>query len=233
MRVPSTAGVRRRWGSRVGPCRSASSYYGPETSLHAQAAMLMTPGAVHSLPLCSVSFRSYYSTLSFPLSPSVFRHSLLFLFPPSLVFSLSQRQPLGIAPPLFFLFLCLSPSLTLSLSAGFVFVVETGGHDTTRQGKAEEANLALAFFARDLAHVSGPLQFETCTPRVNSSDSGYRERTWRDISNVTHGGKRLDDRRREAISTSRAVLSKCRKNIRARRHVRVLPGTTPPISGAP
>lgn len=119
MRVPSTAGVRGRWGSRVGPCRGASSYYGPITSLHAQAAMLMTPRAVHSLPLCSVSFRSYYSTLSF--SFFLFRHSYFSFFLFLFVFSLSQREPHGIAPPLFF------------LPAGFVFVVETGGHDTARR----------------------------------------------------------------------------------------------------
>lgn len=56
MGMPSTAGVRWRWGARVGPCRGATSYYGPVSSLHAQAAMLMTPRAVHSLPLRSARF---------------------------------------------------------------------------------------------------------------------------------------------------------------------------------
>lgn len=117
MGMPSTAGVRWRWGARVGPCRGATSYYGPVSSLHAQAAMLMTPRAVHSLPLRSARFDPIILpsfSLSLFLSHSLFlsythththAHTLSLSFSVTLTFfffffffSLSTTNH-GIAPP--------------------------------------------------------------------------------------------------------------------------------------
>ena len=247
MRVPSTACVWRRWGSRVGPCRSASSYYGPETSLHAQAAMLMTPGAVHSLPLCSVSFRSYYSTLSFPLSPSVFRRSFS---PLSRCLSLLQRQPLGVSLHLFFFSLSLSLSFSLSLSLSLCLLVSFSWlkrEDTTRQDKARRRRLTsrLAFFfTRDLRTRFWPPSvwkrarpaLTPPTPSIEREPGEIFERYTHTYIHTARRGDRWSTTRGD-FHLARAVLSKCRKNIRARRHVRVLlletPGTTPPIPRAP
>lgn len=172
MGMPSTAGVRWRWGARVGPCRGATSYYGPVSSLHAQAAMLMTPRAVHSLPLRSARFDPIILpsfSLSLFLSHSLFLsythiHTHAHTHSLSLVFRHSY---------FFFLFLFLfsfdnEPRYrsTFSLSVGFVFVVETGGHD----GK-EKVNLADRFCPT--SHTFLAPSFETCTPHVNSFDFGY------------------------------------------------------------
>ena len=124
MGMPSTAGVRWRWGARVGPCRGATSYYGPVSSLHAQAAMLMTPRAVHSLPLRSARFDpiilpsfslSLFHSLS--LSLSFFHthsHTLSPSFPRSLALSLSLFLSVSRFPSLllFFFFFFFSLSTT-------------------------------------------------------------------------------------------------------------------------
>lgn len=216
MWVPSTAGVRRRWRARVGPSRGTTGYYGPVTSLHAQAAMLMTPRAVHSLPFCSVSFRSYYFTLVLSIS-LVFSTALTFSFSFSFSLSLSVSQQatvyvcVCIAPPFFFL---------ASWSKG-------------EDGK-EEVNLAARI--RPTSYTfSGPFVQNVHAPRSTPPTSAIEREPGEIFERYTSTeARRLDDR--EAISTSRAVLSKCRKNIRARRHVRVLletPGTIIRTSKAP
>lgn len=141
---------------------------------------------------------------SFP-PPSLCTVSIVLFYPRSLYHSFSVTLTFS-----------LSFSFTASLGVAspffppwLVFVVETGRHD----GKAE-VNFGRPI-SPDLAHVSGPsvrdVHAETLTPPISAIERKPGEIYER------YTERRLDDR--EVISTSRAVLSKCRKNIRARRHV--------------
>jgi len=77
MGVPSAvAGMRWRRGARVRPRRGAIGHHGSVTSLHAQATVLMIPGAIHPLSVL-LSFCTCLSVfLSLFASPCPFRHLL-------------------------------------------------------------------------------------------------------------------------------------------------------------
>lgn len=99
MGMPSAvSGMRRRRGAHVRSRRGAIGHHSSVTSLHAQATVLMIPGAIHSLSV--LFFRSSMSSspsLSLSLSsPCPFCHLLfrLSMFPFPFSFSFSFSSPL-------------------------------------------------------------------------------------------------------------------------------------------
>ena len=200
---------------------------------------IFSPFALSRFDPIILPFRSLY------LPP--FFAALFLLF---LVFSLLQRQPLGVSLHLFFFSLSLSLSFSLSLSLSLCLLVSFSWlkrEDTTRQDKARRRRLTsrLAFFfTRDLRTRFWPPSvwkrarpaLTPPTPSIEREPGEIFERYTHTYIHTARRGDRWSTTRGD-FHLARAVLSKCRKNIRARRHVRVLlletPGTTPPIPRAP